>query len=67
MGVAVYSASWASPVAHQRQAAAGGAFVLLGASSPSVMGSGCAHSGSLRGEEGGKLSGVLKSPKCAGE
>lgn len=55
------------PVAHRRLAAAGGASVLLAASSPSVTGNGCAHSGSLRGEEGGKLSGVFKSPKGAGE
>lgn len=43
-------ASWASPVPHQRQAAAGGASVPPGASSRSATDSGCAHSGSLRGE-----------------
>lgn len=67
MGVVVYRASWGSPVAHRRLAAAGGASVLLVVSSLSVTGNGCAHSGSLQGEEGGKLSGVFKSPKGAGE
>lgn len=55
------------PVAHRRQAAAGGASVPPEASSPSAMGSGYAHSDSLWGEVGRKLPEVLKSSKRAGE
>uniref|UniRef100_A0A8D1G3M4 Hematopoietic cell signal transducer n=1 Tax=Sus scrofa TaxID=9823 RepID=A0A8D1G3M4_PIG len=47
MGVVVGGVSPASPVAHRRQAAAGGASVPPEASSPSAMGSGYAHSDSL--------------------